>query len=154
MSPRNSTLAGERVDSRWFHLAALLTASQGSKCVSVPHRAEHRAVPAGAPQWPAMLKWPNMTMQEAPQSIMEEFLPKFHLEQCLLWLLGGSLKIFMDNKTIYSLPCGPLFKPSTRGSRTFLALPARMPGEGGESSCLNVVPESTQFSLHSKRQTS
>lgn len=36
---------------------------------------------------------------------------------------------------------GPLFELSTRGSRTFRVLPAKMSAEAGGGSCLNTAPQ-------------
>lgn len=123
---------------------------RGSKCLSsaAPHTEDYRAARAGAPERLTVLQW-LATTTDGPKSIKKNW-PSCCPGQCLFWLLG--LQTLMDNKTIYSTQCGRLFKPSTKGSRTFLALPAKTSAEGGESGCLLTVSVPTQSSLQSKRQ--
>lgn len=143
------------MDSRWFPL------SNASHCFSRAARVFHLQLPTQLTtglskpelQRPSVLKYtrgsgggPRVHQGRTPAQA-----PALSSICSGSW---GLLKTFMDNKTIYSLPCGRLFKPSTRGSRTFLALPAKMSAEGGDGSGLNTAPESSQFSLHSKRQIS
>lgn len=115
MNSRASTLAGRGVDSRWLH--------GFPKAANAFHQQFLTQRTTGLPkQEPLRGSLAAMAshIMESPKSIKEELA---NLLPWAVFIMG--LHTLMDNKAIYSTQCESLFKPSSVGSRTFLALPAK-----------------------------
>jgi hypothetical protein len=112
-------------------MAPLSNSSQGfpeavnALSSAAPHRDDYRAAQAGAPGRVPALQWlASLDHGDPPSPSWKNSWPSSCPGQCLFWPLG--LGTLMGNKAIYATQCGRLFKPSTRGSRTFL-VPAHPP---------------------------
>lgn len=145
-------------------MAPLSNSSQGfpeavnALSSAAPHRDDYRAAQAGAPGRVPALQWlASLDHGDPPSPSWKNSWPSSCPGQCLFWPLG--LGTLMGNKAIYATQCGRLFKPSTRGSRTFL-VPAHPPpyiyiyisAEGGENSCLTrcLYPPNSLFRAKGK----